>query len=458
MASIVRRKNRYCVVFSYCDEHGNYRQKWETFSTKTDAQKRKKEIEYLGECGKFTVPKCRTVKELLKEYIELYGTNTWALSTYQGNVALIRNYIAPIIGDMKLTDLTTHAVELYYQKLLKVKRVDSPNHAGQGEFLTPNTVHQVHKVLRNCMTQAVKWELIERNPCTYASLPKVTRAERKIWDAETLLHALEVCDDSKLKLCMNLAFSCSLRFGELLGLTWDCVEISPESIESGNAFIFINKELQRVSRKAMRALENKDIITIFPSINNETVTQLVLKTPKTQSSIRKIFLPRTVAEMLISWKAEQDAVKEALGAEYTDYDLVIAGPLGTPTERNVIAASFNRLIKNNGLPPVVFHSLRHSSITYKLKLNGGDVKSVQGDSGHAQANMVTEVYSHILDDDRRRNAQRFEEAFYAGQRVSDAAPGTAASDGLNGKGPETLTKLLENPEFAVFLKTLADSL
>ena len=54
----------------------------------------------------------------------------------------------------------------------------------------------------------------------------------------------------------------------------------------------------------------------------------------------------------------------------------------------------------------------HSSVTYKLKLNGGDIKAVQGDSGHAQVNMVTDVYSHILDDDRRKNAELFEEAFY----------------------------------------------
>ena len=50
----------------------------------------------------------------------------------------------------------------------------------------------------------------------------------------------------------------------------------------------------------------------------------------------------------------------------------------------MINRAFNKLIKENGLPHVVFHSLRHSSITYKLKLNGGDMKSVQGDSGHAQ--------------------------------------------------------------------------
>lgn len=75
--------------------------------------------------------------------------------------------------------------------------------------------------------------------------------------------------------------------------------------------------------------------------------------------------------------------------------------------------AYERLKKKCGLPNVVFHSLRHSSTTYKLKLNHGDVKATQGDTGHAQPDVVTEVYAHILDEDRKINAQKFEMAFYA---------------------------------------------
>lgn len=42
--------------------------------------------------------------------------------------------------------------------------------------------------------------------------------KREIWTAETLMYALEVCEDDRLKLTLNLAFSCSLRMGEMLGL------------------------------------------------------------------------------------------------------------------------------------------------------------------------------------------------------------------------------------------------
>ena len=62
---------------------------------------------------------------------------------------------------------------------------------------------------------------------------------------------------------------------------------------------------------------------------------------------------------------------------------------------------------------MVFHSLRHSIATYKLKLNHGDLKATQGDTGHAQAQMLTEIYAHILDEDRKVNAQKFEAAFYS---------------------------------------------
>jgi len=68
------------------------------------------------------------------------------------------------------------------------------------------------------------------------------------------------------------------------------------------------------------------------------------------------------------------------------------------------------------LPNVTFHSLRHSSSTYKLKLNR-DLKATQGDTGHASSEMLTNIYAHILDEDRKVNAQRFESSFYGRQPV-----------------------------------------
>ena len=126
-----------------------------------------------------------------------------------------------------------------------------------------------------------------------------------------------------------------------------------------------------------------------------------------------------------------------------------------PVEASTIESDLKKLIRKHDLPDVVFHSLRHSSITYKLKLNGGDVKAVQGDSGHSQTSMVTDVYSHILDDDRRMNAQLFEEEFYSNRNFE----GSEASDDTQDaeKQPSdlaALAKLLTNPETADLLKQL----
>jgi integrase len=211
----------------------------------------------------------------------------------------------------------------------------------------------------------------------------------------------------------------------------------------------------------MKAVNDTEIVVYFPKKTALATTQLVLKSPKTQSSIRKIFLPRSVAEMLLSWKEGQDYTKSILREDYKDYNLVLASETGLPADPSSITDSFRRLIKEHDLPQVVFHSLRHSSITYKLKLNGGDVKAVQGDSGHAQASMVTEVYSHILDDDRKNNARLFEEAFYS--RKGRKASKGAAGEGLAGVSPDsadmaTLIRLLEKPETAALLKALAATL
>ena len=105
-------------------------------------------------------------------------------------------------------------------------------------------------------------------------------------------------------MALNLAFSASLRIGELLGLTWDCVDISEDAIEEGRAYVLINKELQRVSKEVMNVLEQKDILLVFPAESRRCKSVRVLKTPKTQSSIRKVFLLRSVALMLADRKVK----------------------------------------------------------------------------------------------------------------------------------------------------------
>lgn len=346
MASITTRNDRFCVIYSYVDDKGNRRQKWETFQTLQEAKARKAEIEYSQQLGTFTIPNCTTVSELLSEYVSLYGKTKWSISAYTANTALIAHYIEPYLGNQKIREITARSLEKYYQTLLKtpaVHKMTDRKSKKTNATVTPSTVRRVHSLLRSAFNQAEKWDLVDKNPARYATVPKAQPKEREIWDASTLFQAIECCEDERLKLCLNLAFACSLRIGELLGLTWDCVDISEESMMKNEASIYINKELQRVSKKVMKTLESKDIIYAFPEQGQGNKTQLVLKKPKTLSSVRKVFLPTSVAKMLVAWKMEQDAIIEAIGSEYADYKLVIATANGLPTEASRIRKAMKDL-------------------------------------------------------------------------------------------------------------------
>lgn len=463
VASIIKRKTKYSVVYTYTDNAGSKRQKWETCGSYAEAKKRKAEIEYQIGTGVFIPPNTSTLSDFLDEYVSLYGVSTWAPSTFDGHKALIENYIKPIIGDVKLDDVNPRMITKFYKDLQTVQAVPRYGHPA-GELISPRTIREIHKLLRNAFNQAVKWEIMARNPAQNATVPKVEKHERDIWDAQTLMTALSLCEDPFLSLAINLAFACSLRMGELLGLTWNCVDISQDSIDHDRAYIYIDKELQRVSRESLTQTGEKGIMFKFPTIRGCNSTILVLKEPKTKTSVRKVFLPKAVAEMLVERKKMVDELKELLGDEYRDYDLVFASTQGTPTESNFINRAFIKLIADNHLPKVVFHSLRHTSTTYKLKLSGGDIKAVQGDTGHAQATMVTERYAHILDDDRRVNATRFQKEFYGGGEPETAAGEAsevrqASTDPLQdldaAAKQQLLLKLLaESPDIATLLTAL----
>ncbi|OUP04562.1 site-specific integrase [Anaeromassilibacillus sp. An200] len=335
---------------------------------------------------------------------------------YDSQTALIANYINPIIGDLEVQAINPRVVDKYIQTLQKTPSVSRKNRKARTEFVTNSTIEKIIKLLRCAFKQAVRWELVGKNPFENTVLPKTEYKKRDIWNAETIRIALDQCTDNKLYIAMNLAFACSLRMGEILGLRWKNVFIEDEHIMADNAYIYIDAELTRASKQAIEMLGEKDIYYIFTPLMPNTSTRLILKKPKTDSSIRKVWLPKTLAYILREWKKAQDELKSFLGDEYQDFDLVVALPNGRPCENRIIEKEFSILKEKAGLPNVVFHSLRHSSTTYKLKLNHGDLKATQGDTGHAEIDMITKVYAHILDEDRKVNAQKFENAFYAVNR------------------------------------------
>ena len=415
MASIRKRRNKFVVVYYYTNENGEQKQKWESYDTEAEAKTRKAEVEYKQQVNRFIAPSKLTISAFLEDFVSLYGEKRWGPSSYECNTGLIRNYINPLIGDMPIQEMNAIAADKFITRLQKTRCVVWKNRYSKTEYMTPANIERVNRLLKCAFKQAIRWEIVERNPFESTTLPKIKREPRAIWDAETIRKALDECKDARLYVAMNLSFACSLRIGEVLGLTWDNIHISDSDIAKDDAYLMVEKELARVRERTLNVLGEGEIIKVFPRVMylEDASTVVVLKTPKTESSIRKVWMPKTVAYILREWKTAQEHQMEFLGEEYIDNNLVVALPNGRPCEQTVITNAFSRLKRDAGLPNVVFHSLRHSSTTYKLKLNHGDLKATQGDTGHAQVDMITKIYAHILDEDRKVNAQRFEAAFYS---------------------------------------------
>jgi len=417
MATIKKRGNKFIVISSEADPQagGKHKQNWESFDSEDEAMLRKAEIELEKARLKLGAKATGvTVRKLLSDFVEIYGSSKWALSTYSSNKALIDNYINPMIGDIDLSVINGLFADKFFRDLSKKQYIPTMQKTRDKEkTLAPAMLWSINKIMRCAFNQAMRWEIVTANPFIKATLPDYNPSETKIWRSAEISTALAACEDMRLELAINLAFACSLRAGEITGLQWSNVNANENSIAEDDSWLYIDKELTRVSVEAMQALDSRDVLFRFPKIMPGKKTELILKTPKTRSSIRKVWIPRTVAELLIryrQWQLSHIRKLHEVGDEYLDYDLVLIEDSGRPYQN--YKKHFDALKRSIDLPDVVFHSLRHSSTTYKLKLSGGDIKATQGDTGHAQVEMVTKVYSHILDEDRKINAQKFDEMFY----------------------------------------------
>ena len=452
MASIKKRGEKFYVLYRYKNENGEVKQKWESFANYKAAQARKVEVESQQINNTFIIPKDEALEEFLNYYVDTYGQDRWGLSVYESNVALIRNYINPLIGHIKIQKITPRMLDNFIHTLKTTPAVSTKTHPAREKYVTDKTIGKICRLLHCAFNQAVKWEIIGKNPMDNATPPNIEYRKREIWDIDTIRIALDKCEDAKLFVAINLAFACSLRVGEILGLQWERVHISDKDIANDNAYIDIDRELERVSLEALNKLNQKDVYYIFPPIKTGTTTRRVLKSPKTKSSVRRVWLPTTVAHILRNWRERQAKIKEFLGNEYHDFDLVVALDNGEPCENRILEESFKKLKKKAELPNVVFHSLRHSSTTYKLLLSGGDIKSVQGDTGHANPDMVTRVYAHVLDGNRKENAKIFEQEFYSASDLKNPEPEEATISEADAK--TLLEQIQKSPELKELMKNL----
>ena len=133
--------------------------------------------------------------------------------THQRYEGLVRNHIRPEIGGIMLGSFTHSDIQGLYQKKLK---------AG----LSPRSVEYIHITLNRAISQAVLWQMVNRNVVATVKPPKPLKREIQVLCAEEVKRFLETAEEDRYWALYVLGMTTGMRAGELLGLKWPDVDLA----------------------------------------------------------------------------------------------------------------------------------------------------------------------------------------------------------------------------------------
>ena len=439
----MKRGNTYSVRYNYKDHAGKPCKGWETFKTKAEAQERKITVEKELLDGTFLVPDTMTVEEMLYKWIPIQSSkHKWSPKTYTQSVAMVQNLIVPYIGKRKVQDLRTYDIEQFYATLSQtpcgqyvhgVKQELTENQ--KKRLLSSTSIHEVHTLLKTAFSYAVDWDLIHKSP-TPREAPKINTEERTIWDERTMLAALQTIENPALHLAVHMSMILSLREGEILGLQPGDIDFDAAD---GRGTISVNKALQRADKVALSKIDPTQIYHTFPDRREGSKSSLILKRTKTKKSNRILYMTKPLKEELLAWLEKMKQDEQSAPEKYSNCGQLFRLPDGLPIAPDVLTKWYRMWrAEHPEFEKIVFHGLRHSSATYQLMISGGDIKAVQGTTGHASADMLVNTYAHIQQSSRVELGKKFESGFYA-------KPDTPSPQAVPAAGEPTIsmTALLE---------------
>ena len=320
--------------------------------------------------GTYIAPCKMTVAEWLDVWASQYlgGVKESTVAAYN---ATIRTHIKPGLGAIRLDALDTHLVQSFYNAL----REPTKDRAA----VSPKTVKNVHGILHKALQQAVANGYIRFNPTNSCILPRIEKKELQPLDeAETKLF-LDAVKGHPLELLYTITLFTGLREGEALGLTWDRVDFM-------RGTILISKQLQK-EKKAGGQFR-------LVSLKNDKP--------------RRIQPAPWVMQLLRDRKLQQYEHKEKAGAAWSNpLNLVFTNELGGNLIPQTVVRHFKEIVTAIGRPDARFHDLRHSYAVASLR-SGDDIKTVQGNLGHATAAFTLDVYGHVTNQMQEASAIRME--------------------------------------------------
>ena len=285
----------------------------------------------------------------------------------------IRVHILPALGEIKLTALRTPVVQRLYNQIL-------------AKGLSPKTIKNIHGCLHRALDIAVRVGYLTKNPTSACILPTVRQAEMQPLDTPDLKKLLEALRGEEYEAIITTALFTGMRSGELLGLTWDCVDFS-------NGIIRVTKQLLQPRRKGR---------------------PFAYGTPKNGKG-RTLTPAPFVMSVLSEHKKAQDMQRQAVGPAWDDGgfpNLVFTHPDGSHLSQPTVWKALQKILKKAGLERHRFHDLRHTYVVNAFRA-GDDVKTVQQNAGHYSAAFTLDRYAHVTETMRRESADRMQNFFEA---------------------------------------------
>lgn len=314
------------------DRFGKRRKKYVYADSRPECQRLVNEMVYQLQTSDFADAGRLTVDAYLEQWYKSYAVKL-ASTTKLSHHNYVFKHIMPYFQGFKLKDLKPMHVEQFYNE--------------ERKRFKEKTILQVHRIFSRALKDAVKNNLIRRNPCGFVDAPSPAEFEPSIPDVEGFFEILAAAQGTEHELPVMLAGLCGLRRGEVFGLTWNDIDFSRGTLTVRQVLCQPGNEIE-------------------------------IKAPKTKKSARTIGIPADLLAVL----------EQSKSVGY------LASRDGQPTILSHYSLRFTNFLKRNNLPHVRFHDLRHFHATLMLEA-GLDIRFVQSRLGHSNINM-TAHYQHVL--------------------------------------------------------------
>jgi integrase len=294
-------------------------------------------------------------------------------TTIRRYAAIVRDYLEPEFGDVRLDRITPAAIESAMVRWLSGARLD-----GRTGQLSRRTVRHVLETFRTILNVGVRKGYLEVSPFRRVELPKVGSAKvvgLELSDVKALLASLQ---GTELQEAVVVAVGTGLRRGELLGLFWSDVDVDARLLN-------VRRSLEFIDGRAY------------------------FKRPKTESSERSVPLPQFVLDALIRQRREQEERYASLGLPNSS-DSVVFDYVGGPWDPAHFSMRFYRLVRERRAPIVRFHDLRHAYGSLGLEA-GTDLKVISSHLGHSSIKTTADRYVHVLQRAHIEAADRLDRLF-----------------------------------------------